>query len=138
MSNKPPETNQTLADKANAKRTGRKKKPAFEWKGFVSCELSTEDKYLLKTTDYAAVYPFDTTMPMLLEDGYKLSLSHDSKTSAYLAALTDNNPESDACGLCLTARGSSIYKAITALFYKHFVLLEDGWEAPIERDEEYG
>lgn len=130
-------TNQAQLDAKNAKRKSSPKKPAQTWKGFISCELSNEDKHTLKTTDIFVSYPLETTIASLVTLGYKVSQNRDWKNDSYLASLTDNDPESPTNGYTLTGRGGSPAKAMAALFYKHFVLLEDGWETPTEKDDEY-
>jgi len=134
----PMKTNQHMLDEINQKRRkAAPKKAAPSWKGFINCELSPEDKITLKTTDILQTYPVETTVEELVSLGYKLSQSKDWKNDSYLASLTDNAPDSPTNGYCLTARGGTPAKAMAALFYKHFVLLEDGWETPAEKDDEY-
>lgn len=119
------------------KRVAAKKKSANSWKGFIDCELTTEDKYLLKTTDATHDYPPLPTITKLVEDGYKFSLSFDKKNDTYIASLTDQDFASPTEGYTLTGRGGEPIKAITALLFKHFIKLEDGWITPAEQDDDY-
>lgn len=133
-----PSAGAPLNEKTTVRRGSGKKATGPTWKGFVDCELTTEDKFTLKTTDVFATYPIMITLSLMVVGHYKVSLSLDTKNHTCIASMTDNDPSSDTQGYTLTGRGANVENALASLFYKHFYKLADGWETPSERDTEYG
>lgn len=109
--------------------------PSFK---FVRCDLSRDQKEALihsisegGTTEGQA---FD-----LVSEGYKLSISRDTKNDCYIASLSDNREGSRTRGYVLSARGASINIALCALSFKHNIVLSEGWlegvASEVERNE---
>lgn len=70
----------------------------------------------------------------LITDGYRfgVSLDRDDRTfSAFMQARTSEGPNA---GYILTGRGSTAFKALKQLLYKHFVCLDGSWETWAERN----
>jgi len=64
-----------------------------------------------------------------VEVGFKLSVSFDQRSSQYLASLTDNSAGSPNTGKIRTARASTAFDALYALYYKLRYKSPDGvWE----------
>ena len=72
---------------------------------------------------------------VMVEPGYKLSFSIDTYHDCMQASLSCSNPEDKNCGWTLTARGSSILKALGVLMFKHLIMLEGLWDGALPADE---
>lgn len=115
-----------------SKRKVEQKKPDF--KGFVNCELNAARKEMFKTWA-PGITELDSAILECLSPGYKLSFSidtyHDAiQASWYCSAMGDRN-----AGWCLTARASTITKALLVLLFKHTILLEGDWTSVDPADE---
>lgn len=100
---------------------------AFGGYKFLEVALSSTDKERLSALDGEAEFPL-TGLGGLIEQGYKVSFSQDSRNQSYIASLTDNNPSSAFHKHILTGRGESATHAWVALCYKHFYLAAENWE----------
>lgn len=59
----------------------------------------------------------------------KITFSYDVAHTTFIVALTCRDKASANAGLTLTARGSSLLNALSALIYKDTVILKDGvWQ----------
>ncbi len=119
-------------EKAQQKYRDRKAKQAGnvrpDWKGFVTCELTVEDKKSLRE----GAMPYEDAWEGLLDvipEGYKLSISWDDKNETFTASLTAGAGTGDNAGWCLTGRGASFDGAVCSLAYKHFTKLARNWAA---------
>jgi hypothetical protein len=101
---------------------------------FINYRLSAEDQEWLRACDTGVDFPL-THLLVLVEEGYKFSLSNDSKNSTYVASITDRLPNSEYQNYCLTGRGASPLDAWVALAYRHAVVGRDGWGQFIVLDE---
>lgn len=98
---------------------------------FVRCELSDDDKAeLARAVSSETIVPFDAIG--LVEQGYKLSLSHDKKGNCFIASATDRRVGSKSENYCLSARAANAPAALCALYYKHSVLLDGNWEQEVD------
>lgn len=68
-----------------------------------------------------------TELLAVLDEGYKLSHSYDAKNHSYIASLTDSREDSVYHKHTLSGRGSSPFKALVALYYKHVVVAQQDW-----------
>lgn len=124
--------NDEKREKAAQKRRERKARQAGnarpEWKGFVSCELTVEDKKALREGAMSYEDAWEGLLDIIPE-GYKLSISWDEKNDTFTASLTAGAGTGDNAGWCLTGRGASFDGAIISLGYKHFTKLRRDWSA---------
>ena len=121
-------------DKAAQKRKERKERQASnkrpEWQGFVSCELTVEDKKALREGAMTYEDAWEGLLDIIPE-GYKLSISWDEKNDTFTASLTAGAGTGGNAGWCLTGRGASFDGAIISLGYKHFTKLRRDWGAGV-------
>lgn len=124
------------AKAAEKRRVNQPKK--VEWKGFVECNLTAENKADLEGMDTETEFPFAEGMAELVDEGYKISFSYDAKNKTHMVTLYDQNPQSDFAGYALTGRGASVRDAWDALMYRHIIILSDGWEVQPKTQSRYG
>lgn len=117
---------------ADADEARRRKKPSRTrgFRGFVNYTPTAEDKKGYKK--WAAEEDlFANSLPTLLGDGYRLSLSMDKLTSAFMAAISTKDSNSINAELVLTARaGSDPWEAAGRAMFLHFHILEEVWPDP--------
>ena len=111
------------------------KKPSNNWnfKGVIKCELSKSDKmeYKLWLEGQPDV---DSWLLKLMEDGYKTTLSYDDYQSCHQASMTPKaNLKLEHEGWLLVGRGSTPWRAICNLLYKHLVMLKGSWHNATDR-----
>jgi len=107
---------------------GGKNASGSAWRGFIDLPLSAEDKGRLRG---AELPPDDLlgVIDVLVQQGYKLSVTYDSAHGAVVASVTGVGGVCPNKGYTLSARSSAIPMALTVLWYKCHVLAEDGvWE----------
>jgi len=107
------------------------------WQGFISCELTAEDKDALRALENSWSDNMSQEMEALGVQGYKLGMSYNESTQTFSVSITDNDPNSAMAGYCLVGRGRSVEHAFDALMYKHTVLLKDGWTDIARPRDEY-
>lgn len=121
-------------DREAAKRRERKARQAEnvrpEWKGFVSCELTVEDKKALREGAMSYEDAWEGLLDIIPE-GYKLSVSWDEKNDTFTASLTAGKGTAGNAGWCLTGRGATFDGAVVSLAYKHFSKLRRDWTAGV-------
>lgn len=97
--------------------------PATQW---VSCDLSPEEKDDLRKRDIS-VDAILSSLAAVIAEGFKISISFDSRSDAvgaYLTAPRDTYPNST---VCLSARAPSLEAALSVLLYKHYEVLQEDW-----------
>lgn len=97
----------------------------IKWNGFVTCNLSSEDKKelsrLLAGTDLNATFD---DLATITEEGFAFSLKPPTeKTQSFAASFRGIDPESSNAGWMLTGWGADPVAAMVCLLYKHMVLL---------------
>jgi len=105
--------------------------PRFNQSSFVQLELTDDQAKQLKATVVTAEQIFEE-MERMIDDGYKFSVKYDSYgdcIGAWCQAPAEGHENS---GCILTGRGSSAYKALKQLLYKHNVLLVGSWRGHTE------
>lgn len=116
------------------KRSNGLKDFSGEWKGFVDVLLTDDLKEHARTWSESEEYSFEDAATLLLEDGYKLTLSPDTKHNCVIATATGKAAACINVGYSLSARGPNASAATAVLFYKIYVLLQgqswEGYEAP--------
>jgi|SRR5579872_6085664 len=112
---------------ANQKKKAEAVKTTPPFRGYVRCDLQSEE-------DVASFRQYESkvTGEGLLEDilrsvdnGYKVSLKIDGK--GYKVELFNVSGPEEVHGYILSAYGSSVRKALTAVFFKHYEMLEEDW-----------
>lgn len=116
-------------DEVEKKRVKRHK-PQDTFRGFVNHTLSEADKrsyaQWIQTED-----TLDNTLPTLLGDGYRLSLSMDKRSSAFMAAISTKDASHVNANLVLTARaGTHPWEAASRAMYLHYYILDEVWPDP--------
>lgn len=106
-----------------------KRQPRVEdnkWVGFVDVELTPADKALCAqlSSDWDAVW---ADIEGLVEEGYKLSLSYDDAHTTWNASVTCRQVGSANKGYTLSGRGGTLARAVSAVWFKHFHVLEGDW-----------
>lgn len=101
---------------------------------FVNYDLSAEDKQALKSAAIDAVDLF-VNIGRLVGEGYKLSFGWDHYTDSFAAWLIGSSKECVNYGFILSARASTVEKAIAALFYKHTSVFDGVWHDRVERSK---
>jgi hypothetical protein len=103
-----------------------KKKQKVEWRGYVDYTLKDSDKAMfLEWASGKDVW--DNEVPSLVEDGYKVSVSHDSYHSTCIGTIYCPIAGHENAGWCLTARHSDPGTAIYRVVFLHFIVLEGNW-----------
>jgi len=113
------------------------KKDAPPFKGFVNCEMNAARKEQFKLWSPKSD-DFELAVQECLSPGYKLSFSLDTYHDAYQVSWFCTAPGDRNAGWCLTARASTIGKALLVLLFKHIVVLEGDWTsvAPLDEGED--
>lgn len=110
-----------------AKKSSTKQAPNdFGGFRFINVSLTKEDKDKLAALDGSVEFGFELVLS-LVEQGYKFSANIDTKHNAYVATLTDLNPDSPFFKHMLTGRGSNATFAWFSLAYKHFYMAQEDW-----------
>lgn len=109
------------------KPTADRKKQRFNDVVFVQRELSKEEQAACKKQE-ASLGAMDDSVLSLADRGYRISLKWDEYSSSYGAWMQQTKPTGENAGMCLTGRGSTPFKAVKQLLFKHFILLEENWQ----------
>lgn len=104
----------------------RKSKPAFEFKGFVECELSKDELTALKKQEFS-YEEGENQLIRLSEAGFKISFKYDGYNQCQQVTMMSDDPKSENAGWILVARGSTPFKALKQLCYKHYEVLGELW-----------
>jgi hypothetical protein len=109
----------------NKKAEAVKSTPAF--RGYVRRDIQTEED-----VDSFHTFEHNSNEKTLLDNvftcvdkGYKLTLKIDGK--GYKVELFNVSSDEETHGYILSAYGNSSRKALTAVFFKHFELLQEDW-----------
>ena len=93
---------------------------------FVNISLNDKEKAQLKSQPFT-LDDLDNAALRLSQEGYKISLSYDSKHNCYSAFLFPTATCQSNKGLMLSGKGSTPVKALKQLFYGHYVQLREEW-----------
>jgi len=116
-------------------------KATTDWSGFVRCEFDAVSKDHF--TRWAEENSFDTALVALMDEvtehGLKASVSFSQEQGTYTASLSGGK-ESPANfkGWTLTARSNNWERAVSALVFKHLVMLEGDWTSGIATEGDKG
>jgi hypothetical protein len=116
------------------KNQGRNTPSPFEPAVFVNVNLEAEQKAEVKAAKWDSG-EFDTSMSVLMVDGYKLSIRYDKFNDCFAAWLLPVNTHKNK-GLILAGRGSTPMRAVKQLVYIHYKVLDGDWtsEQPQSRE----
>lgn len=112
------------------------KKPTFEYQGFVSCDLrrSDRDDFKAWSADQGDAALFDF-IAKAVDSGYKFSVGEGK--NGLTASLANVDGPVEARGYILASIAGDAARAIEVLFYKHLVMLEDGWPVGQDADDHF-
>lgn len=98
---------------------------------WVECDLGEDHKKHLKSLKVTAEKTMQG-LDSLVVEGYKLSMSFETKNDCVGVYLTQPKPEGQEYTVCLSARGPSLDKALMVLLYKHFEMLQGDWSGKVK------
>lgn len=114
------------------RKTQDKKRPFTDnpnWKGFIRCEL--DGTLRSRFDEWSKTFGLDEVMSGLtggIAEGFKLSIGYDFQNGVFVASMAGNDPDQPQFfGWTLTARASTWERAAEALYYKHFIIMEEDW-----------
>lgn len=105
----------------------QQKRPQFELKGFVACDLAKDVREQAKAWVAEHSQDLGPKTEALISDGYKVSLSCDRVHDCFQASATCTDVDKDDYGFCLTARAPDVWSALGILLYKHYIVLDGEW-----------
>lgn len=105
-----------------------------EWKGYHKINLTREQDELF-TTDYASRDVTLSDVDILVNNGYKLSISFDAYNHGVTASLYAQDQKMEWAGYTLTAWAGDAQTAINLLLFKHYVVAGEHWEVVREERE---
>lgn len=116
------------AENKKAPRKGKFTTPdaPAQWSGFVDVEMDASDKanFLSVVPPYEDVWE---EVEVSVQEAYKFSLSYSEKYTTWNASLTCTLNGHVNAGLTLSGRGGTPHRAMSALWYKHVIMLERDW-----------
>lgn len=109
------------------------KQQAFNFKGFVRCELSKNeaDDYKVWSDGTTDLDLWQLVMT-IADSGYSFKVGESSRGQS--ASLTNVDGPSESKGWILSAYGGTADRASRALFYKHYVKLAESWPTEAAAD----
>ncbi len=107
-------------------RKGTQSKGSDGFKGFVTIELTSQDRETIDESYQAKQVDLWGFICDAVGDGYKFSLVADFTHSCCIATLTGRGKENENEGYALSARGPDPDGATLVLWYKHTVLAHLG------------
>jgi len=103
------------------------KKERFNDAQFVNYELDKTAQAACKAWDLSESAALQCVMD-LVDRGYSVTLKYDDYSDAYTAFLRPGIGAKENVGLILTGRGSSPYKALKQVLFKHYEVMAETWE----------
>jgi hypothetical protein len=95
--------------------------------GFIECELDESERTTCRewATDTSVVF---NALQQAVDDKFTVKLAYDRSNECYTAYMSGhwqmNQPDKD---WTLTGRGSTTYRALATVLYKHFEVLGGDW-----------
>jgi hypothetical protein len=112
--------------KATKQRGQGSKAERFNDARFVNYDLDEEQRKACKAYVITEADLLDR-VSTLIADGYRFGVSLDRDGVTYTAYCQLREPGGDNTGLILTGRGSSCFKSLKQLLYKHYVCMDGDW-----------
>lgn len=98
-----------------------------EWKGYHKINLTREQNELFEGQYASRSVPF-TDFDILVNNGYKLSISWDNYNGGVSASLYAQDQKMEWAGFTLSAWAGDAETALKLLLFKHYVVAEQRWE----------
>lgn len=98
-----------------------------EWKGYHKINLTKEQNELFEDQYISRAVPF-TDFDILVNNGYKLSVSWDSYNHGVSASLYAQDKKMEWAGYTLSAWAGDAETALKLLLFKHYVVANQQWE----------
>jgi hypothetical protein len=108
-------------------RNKKQSRPRIEFKGYIDCILSKEQKDDWKSRVYSDTEILDA-FERLEDSGYRLGCSWDEYNECYSATLSPTDSNDPNAGYILTGRGRDARGAASQLLYKHLIVLDGDWQ----------
>jgi len=108
------------------------KTPRFNEAQFVRYELDKEQQSACKASAITEAELFDELLA-LVGDGYKFTVKWDDYSQCHASFMQLSHPVGPNANLILTGRGSTPFKALKQLLWKHSVCLDGDWSGYAER-----
>lgn len=105
-----------------------------QFSGFSFAKIDMTDADFADFDKWAAANTVDKLIPLLLEDGYKLSLSFVADSGSFSATISGNadHPKNPSAGL--SSFSDDTFEAIQLTAYKHIVMAKRGtWQVAKKR-----
>jgi len=93
---------------------------------FINISLGEAEKDELGELHQRGVFALELVFD-LVQEGYKVSFSEDSKNHSYICSLSDCREDSPSFKHTLTGRGATPAAAFSACCYKHFNIARKDW-----------
>jgi hypothetical protein len=93
-------------------------------------ELNKDEQGTVKSWDVTGDDVFDAIQRMV-EGDYSITCCYDNKNKCIAVFSNPRGDDHRHSGLTLTARGSSVFKAMKQLVWKHFEALREDWTTHI-------
>lgn len=100
-------------------------KPAFR---FINYNLDTAEKDDLRKMDIHVEFG-NEALEKLVSEGYKFSLTYDSKNNSFIVSMIDTMDTSPYWNCCISGRGSSLANARASVLYRHVIVAEGDWSS---------
>jgi|SRR5215831_4567322 len=119
-----------MAKQSQSASTGRQSSTnqVFE---FVNYDLTESDKTLLRKANPSAEQVLGG-IASLAKEGYKVSISWDSRSDCVQAFLIGAAKACPNYGFILTARAAGAHKALASLFWKHSSVFDGVWHDRVD------
>jgi len=97
---------------------------------FVNLEPDKDEQKLIKDWE-VDLSSLDDMLVDLTEASYSVSISYDFRNKCHVAYCNPRGDDHVHYGLMLSGRGSSPYKALKQLCWKHFFILKSDWSSHV-------
>lgn len=99
------------------------------WVGYADISLTPQDKARFKA-EYVPTVDLLGAIAASVEQGYKVSLSHDEKHGTCQASLTAQAADSPNAGYTMSGRAGDVLTALAVVMFKHWDIARGGsWGA---------
>lgn len=104
-------------------------KSSFVQAEFIQYELSAEETRTCKGWEYSESDAFDALLK-LQDAKYKVTFRWDEYGQCYGCWLLPDKTDPDNAGLILTGRGTTPFKALKQVCFKHYMVFSGAWPKP--------
>ena len=118
-------------------KTQTKRPRKIEWQGYLNVNLDSSDEVAFDAWQVERAFAL-SDIAILVDNGYKFSLTWDDFHSGFSASLYSGNAKLAWTGWTLTAWAESVDEAIKLMFYKHYEMCLEDWERFTYKTEKSG